>query len=200
MSQNPGPNPSPSIQPLTPAQQQAVVGPQVQKRASAVKAAQAAVGKPAPTPTPGVVIKPLSKKQKQTLAGQLTPSAKPKPKNFQKLQNSLKRQQLANLTEFQKLGRNINQLGNAINGRAEAIPSPGGIAVPLILLLVLVTLLIPVGGHTRIEWLYLTLIGHARVKKGGGVTEILEQKSAQGGGGETTYPYYVPYNYEVDEY
>lgn len=48
-----------------------------------------------------------------------------------------------------------------IGVRLENIPTPGSIALPLILLLVFFFLLIPVNGHTRFTWLWLVVSGDA---------------------------------------
>ena len=39
---------------------------------------------------------------------------------------------------------------------------PGGIGVPLVILLLLFLVLIPVNGHTRITWLWFAIVRHAQ--------------------------------------
>lgn len=43
----------------------------------------------------------------------------------------------------------------------ERAPQPGSILFPLILVLILFFILIPVNGHTRLVWIWLTLTGNA---------------------------------------
>ena len=58
-------------------------------------------------------------------------------------------------------------LGNGVfhgsKGWLEARPTPGGIGVPLAILLFFFFLLLPVNGHTRLMWLWLTLTGNAEL-------------------------------------
>jgi hypothetical protein len=48
------------------------------------------------------------------------------------------------------------------------IPQPTSLLVPLVMLLVAFFLLIPVNGHTRFVWLWLTLTGNASIGQGSG--------------------------------
>ena len=71
----------------------------------------------------------------------------------------------------------INALGGTWRGAAltlEGIPTPGSLFLPLMVLLIFFLLLLPVNGHTRLVWLWLTLTGNAQI-----------QQSA-GGGGDTS--------------
>ncbi len=61
---------------------------------------------------------------------------------------------------------NALRLGNAVG----AIPIPGDLIVPLALLLLFFFALIPIGGHTRLMWLWLTLTGNAQISGTGGGT------------------------------
>lgn len=71
------------------------------------------------------------------------------------------------LREGLRSGRQARSNGqrnaNEIKRRLAGVPIPGGIGVPLTLLLFLLMVIIPVNGHTRIAWLFLTLIGRAYV-------------------------------------
>lgn len=55
------------------------------------------------------------------------------------------------------------------------VSTPGSIFLPIAVLLILFLLLLPVNGHTRIEWLWLALVGDAHlsgeVDNSGGVQE-----------------------------
>lgn len=42
--------------------------------------------------------------------------------------------------------------------------TPGTIFLPVSILLIFFFVLLPVNGHTRMEWLWLAMIGHARIK------------------------------------
>lgn len=50
-----------------------------------------------------------------------------------------------------------------IKTRLEGVPIPGGLAVPLVILIILFLLLLPVNGHTRIMWLWLALTNNAEI-------------------------------------
>lgn len=63
------------------------------------------------------------------------------------------------------------------------IPTIGGIMLPLLALLVLFFLLIQVNGHTRLDWLWLVMIGDAYAS--GNVKTGSEPFQAKGGGQPT---------------
>lgn len=65
------------------------------------------------------------------------------------------------------------------NGLSNA-PIPGGIGVPLVILLVLFIVLLPVNGHTRLMWLWLSLTGQAEI--GGPLTPPTITPGGFGGG------------------
>lgn len=50
--------------------------------------------------------------------------------------------------------------------KLERIPTPGSIMLPLVILLVFFFLLIPVNGHTRLQWLWLVVTGNADIVGG----------------------------------
>ena len=58
---------------------------------------------------------------------------------------------------------NALRVGNAIG----SIPIPGDLIVPLAILLLFFFALIPIGGHTRLMWLWLTLTGNAQISGAG---------------------------------
>lgn len=60
--------------------------------------------------------------------------------------------------------------------RLENIPTPGSIALPLILLLVFFFFLVPVNGHTRFTWLWLVISGDASTAIGGNVSSGVESR------------------------
>jgi len=49
----------------------------------------------------------------------------------------------------------------------ERLPTPGSLVLPLVILLVFFFLLLPVNGHTRFVWIWLTLIGNAEIGDSG---------------------------------
>lgn len=69
--------------------------------------------------------------------------------------------------------QSLNQIGNVANGLRDSaygvnralanVPTPGGVGVPIFILLFLYFILFPVGGHTRMFWLFLVLVGHATI-------------------------------------
>lgn len=88
-------------------------------------------------------------------------------KNFQRLRDAQRKQQIRNLTNIQRLGYNAANIVKKATGpatdRIASLPAPGGVALPLLILLVLVMLLIPVNGETRIMWLWKTITGTASI-------------------------------------
>lgn len=60
---------------------------------------------------------------------------------------------------FQRMRRNLRANALRANRRIGGIPTPGGIAVPLGLLLFFWLILIPVNGHTRLRWLWNSFFG-----------------------------------------
>lgn len=61
------------------------------------------------------------------------------------------------------IGRMFQNVGNNTGSFIERIPTPGGIAVPLITLLILWLVLIPINGNSRLIWFFLVLIGQAHL-------------------------------------
>lgn len=87
-----------------------------------------------------------------------------KPVNFQKVQDAVRRRQLRQLTAVERIGHNISNIGARANQTAAGWPYiPGGFVFPFVLLLILFFILIPIGGFTRLQWLFLTMTGHAGV-------------------------------------
>jgi hypothetical protein len=57
-------------------------------------------------------------------------------------------------------------IGNIVKGtgvQIERLPQPGSLVTPLVILLVFFFLLLPVNGHTRFVWIWLTLTGNAEI-------------------------------------
>ena len=87
-----------------------------------------------------------------------------KPPNFQRLQDNVRRQKLAQLGSIERAGQHISNIGNRVNNVGTGWPYiPGGVILPLGILALLVFILLPVNGNTRIGWLWLTITGHAGV-------------------------------------
>ena len=58
----------------------------------------------------------------------------------------------------------VIQTGKDLWGGLSRVATPGTIFLPVALLLIFWLLLLPVNGHTRIEWLWLALTGNAHIK------------------------------------
>ena len=78
-----------------------------------------------------------------------------------------RRREEAALTAADRFAAKAFGLGNGVfqggKGWLESKPTPGGIGVPLGILLFFFFLLIPVNGHTRLMWLWLTITGNAQI-------------------------------------
>lgn len=64
----------------------------------------------------------------------------------------------------------VNSAKKIVHGagvKLERIPTPGSIMLPLVILLVFFFLLIPVNGHTRLQWLWLVVTGNADINGSG---------------------------------
>ncbi len=123
----------------------------------------------APHAAPGVDPRPipgLSADQKRAMD--------PKRQALRDAQTDLERQanQITAEQEEQEnaFNRTANRTANAAGKiwrgtglTLESIPTPGSLAFPLIVLFVFFVLLLPVNGHTRLMWLWLTLTGNASV-------------------------------------
>ena len=76
-------------------------------------------------------------------------------------------EQEASKSRFVKTSeRAIKKSGELVHGadvRIGALPQPGSIVFPLVVLLLLFFILIQVGGYSRIQWLWLVLSGQAQV-------------------------------------
>jgi hypothetical protein len=87
-----------------------------------------------------------------------------------KAQKAGKQADLNKATAVQKGQQAINNFKIGTQRRAydlnktlANIPAPGGVGVPLFILAFLYMILFPVGGHTRMLWLFLVLFGHASI-------------------------------------
>lgn len=67
-------------------------------------------------------------------------------------------------------------------GTLETISTPGGIFLPIAILVIFFFLLLPVNGQTRAQWLWMSLIGDAQIAPSG--TNNQDTGSGQGGGGQ----------------
>ena len=94
-----------------------------------------------------------------------TATARPvKPPNLEKLQDRIRERQLARLTQVQRLGHNISKVGQNVNRSTASWPLlPGGFVAPLVLLLILLFILVPIHGKTRVGWLWAVITGTAGV-------------------------------------
>lgn len=78
--------------------------------------------------------------------------------------------------------------------RLAGIPTPGGITLPLVILLVFFFMLVPVNGHTRMTWLWLVLSGNAMIsggtlgESGGAAAAPTSGDSVGGAAGPITVP------------
>lgn len=55
----------------------------------------------------------------------------------------------------------LNRFGKRLNTRLGRVPTPGGMWVPIVIVLVLWLAIIPVNGHTRMKWLWMVYMGDA---------------------------------------
>lgn len=62
-----------------------------------------------------------------------------------------------------QLGQSTNRLLQGANRNLGSIPTPGTIWTPFWILVFLFLVLIPVNGHTRLNWFWLALVGSASV-------------------------------------
>ncbi|SRR6266568_2650402 len=105
------------------------------------------------------------------------------------------------------LSQAISQGRRNARQRLEDAPTPGSIWLPLGMLLALLFVLIPVNGHTRIVWLFLTLAGHAQIGPPGTAGANKPDVTNEGGGGvgsdfANTYysvPQYGGYSHHLAE-
>lgn len=79
---------------------------------------------------------------------------------------------------------NVKQAGEKAQKTILKIPSPGGLAFMVILLVVLFVLVLKVNGKTRAEWLLDVLIGRARIEAG----SLDTSESGKGGTGSNDQP------------
>lgn len=60
----------------------------------------------------------------------------------------------------------ISSIWKGAQVRLSGLPTPGSLMLPLIVWLILFFLLVPVNGHTRFTWLWLTLTNNAAIQPG----------------------------------
>lgn len=81
-------------------------------------------------------------------------------------ENAAKQARLAQAKTSQAIlgfATSAKQRGKQINRSLGNVPTPGDIWVPFWILIFIFLVLIPVGGHTRLNWLWLVMIGHAEL-------------------------------------
>lgn len=114
------------------------------------------------TPKP----KPPKKKQAPTQKSEETRQQEAIEQAFSRSEGTIAEQK-TDLSGVQKayaaFSKIFKKVGDTTTSNIERLPTPGSMAVPLILLLLFFFLLIPINGHTRIVWLWLTLTGNAEI-------------------------------------
>jgi hypothetical protein len=81
-------------------------------------------------------------------------------KNRAEQKNVLKQQ----LRDFALVARDLSSITRVGQERLQRVSIPGGIWVPLSILLALMFVLIPINGHTRMTWFFLALFQLAHVQ------------------------------------
>lgn len=81
----------------------------------------------------------------------------------QTVQQRLERQRLRFALQAGQVGRSTSNFLAGSNRNLGSIPTPGGIWTPFWILIGLYLILIPVNGHTRLNWFWLALIGSAQI-------------------------------------
>lgn len=79
------------------------------------------------------------------------------------LQQKLARNRLRVALAGVQLGQSTNRLLQGANRNLGSIPTPGGIWTPFWILVFLFLVMIPINGHTRLNWFWLALLGSASV-------------------------------------
>ena len=125
------------------------------------------------SPLPGVEPLPKPEKKKRAQKTEAARQQEAIEQTFARTPDVATRRDV-NLSGIQKaynaFWSTLTNVGNATKGGLEALPTPGSIAIPLILLLVFFFLLIPINGHTRFVWLWLVLSGNAEISPSQGAT------------------------------
>lgn len=107
----------------------------------------------------------LSKEQEQILAAQEKLLGKEEAKRLRKEQED-KNNRHALVKAAGRTWRNASRILHGADLSIGSLPSPGGIAFPLILLLLFFFLLIQVNGNSRVGWLWQVLTKNASVGTG----------------------------------
>ncbi len=68
------------------------------------------------------------------------------------------------------VGDAIKRSARGVSSAVGSVPIPGDLLLPLSILLLFFFVLIPVNGHTRAAWLWLTMTGNASLTTGGGAS------------------------------
>ena len=78
-----------------------------------------------------------------------------------------------------------------VAGTLEQVSTPGGIFLPITILLIFFFLILPVNGMTRAQWLWLSIIGDAQIQASGTTTSATTngvEDIGLGGGGTPNIP------------
>lgn len=76
----------------------------------------------------------------------------------------------AKLPDGEQIAQNFRSGVKDVKFRLEKLPSPGGIIFPLLILMIFFFAIVPVGGKTRLGWIWAVLTGEASLPLMGGVT------------------------------
>lgn len=80
----------------------------------------------------------------------------------------------------------LRQVVNYSKFRLEAIPMPGGLFLPIALLFVFFLALLPIGGKTRLSWLWNVVTGNAELNQAEDVVPVPGTKTGASPTGNTT--------------
>ena len=123
----------------------------------------------APHPAPGVnaptavsSIGTLTSDQKRFIDAQRQAQTD-EEKQAQNLANEQRANEDAFVTSSNATVSALQQIAKGTGVSLAGLPTPGSILLPLVILLVFFFLLLPVNGHTRLVWLWLTLTGNAEI-------------------------------------
>lgn len=103
-----------------------------------------------------------------------------------------KRDEVAKLTAIEQLARSAEGIPQDTTAFLGGLPAPGGIALPLLLLIVLFLLVIPAKGsdgkiHTRAMWLWRVMTGNASLALTAGDQAATQSGGVSGIPGVTTF-------------
>ncbi len=116
-----------------------------------------------PGPAPGPDQQKLTEEEKKIAKAQEDLLGKEAAEQQRKEEAERKAREATLIGLAQKLVDKSQAAGDQANERIGNVPTPGSIAVPLILLLLFFFILIGFNGHTRLQWLWLVLTNNAHV-------------------------------------